>query len=146
MKIRYSLLVAAFFIIGNSNGSSLLDSYKESIQQLIDDGKAVQVSTFSGFIDGFEQRLNDESQKFMGLKSQIQSIVSFVKSIALNNSKINYNVVPDYGESFTIEADTHISGSDVPVRFTAVSDVQDNEYYAISLRLPDDLRRLNTRR
>lgn len=140
MKIRYSLLVAAFFIIGNSNGSSLLDSYKESIQQLIDDGKAVQVSTFSDFIDGFEQRLNDESQKFMGLKSQIQSIVSFVKSIALNNSKINYNVVPDYGESFTIEADTHISGSDVPVRFTAVSDVQDNEYYAISLRLPDDLR------
>lgn len=109
MKKLRSIIIIVSLLSSEIYGSSLLKNYQEQIQSKIDNKIPIQVSTFTGFIDSFEKRLEDESQQFMGFKPYIKSIVTFVKNISLQQSVIDVNTISGYGESFTIKALVKIS-------------------------------------
>lgn len=123
-----------------SYGSSLLKTYKDLIQQKIDTNNIVKLETFTEFINTFEKSLQKESGKFAGFKPYIASIVTFVKNISLKHSTIIENSVPEYANSFTVNAVTEIGGKSVPVHFTIVSNVQDIEYYSFAVHIPDEIK------
>jgi hypothetical protein len=117
--------------------SSLIDTYKEMVQKKIDNGETLSLATFTTFTESV-RRYCETQERLVGSKQLIENMLVFLEKIILKDSRIIEHTVPSYAESFTIEALTSISDTEVPLRFTLAADVYNVEYYALSFKIPDE--------
>jgi hypothetical protein len=115
--------------------SSVIDTYRTMVQQKIDKNERVPLSAFTDYFDALSNRW----QEAQGYKAQLKKIVDFCRTIELVHSQISSDPVPNYTNNVAIDADAIAGGADVKLRILMVEDVQGVPYYAIALRLPDNV-------